>query len=62
MAGAHGSATDPSALQTLVQGIQGETDVHEAEHSGFKDGRHSEEWLSRQFGMTEPSLPPHWQE
>lgn len=60
MAGAHGSALDASALEPLTQAIQGETDVHEAEHSGFKDGRHSEEWLSGRFGMSEPSLPPHW--
>ena len=60
MAGSHGSALDASALQPLVDGIQGAIDVHEAEHSGYRDGRHSEEWLSRQFGMSEPSLPPHW--
>ena len=61
MAGSHGSALDASALLPLVDGIQGAIDVHEAEHSGYRDGRHSEEWLSRQFGMSEPSLPPHWQ-
>ena len=60
MAGAHGSALDASALSSLIGDIPGETDVHEAEHSGYRDGRFSEEWLSRQFGMSEPSLPPHW--
>ena len=61
MAGAHGSALSADTLATMIKTIPGNTDVHEAEHSGFKDGRHSEEWLSRQFGMAEPSLPPHWQ-
>ena len=60
MAGAHGSALDASALSSLIGDVPGETDVHEAEHSGYRDGRFSEEWLSRQFGMSEPSLPPHW--
>ena len=60
MAGADGSALDAAALGPLLQAMAGETEVHKAEHSGYKDGRHSEEWLSHQFGMFEPSLPPHW--
>ena len=62
MAGADGSALDAASLDPLVRAIGGATDVHAAEHSGYRDGRHSEEWLSRQFGMAEPSLPPHWQD
>ena len=61
MAGADGAALDTTALDPLTQSIRGATDVHKAEHSGYRDGRYSEEWLSRQFGMAEPSLPPHWQ-
>jgi len=60
MAGPHGSPLGASALSSLIGAISGDTDVHEAEHSGYRDGRHSEEWLSRQFGMPQPSLPPHW--
>ena len=60
MAGADGSALD-AALDPLVQSMPGETEVHKAEHSGYKDGRRNQEWLSRRFGMSEPSLPPHWQ-
>ena len=60
MAGADGSALD-AALDPLVQSMPGETEVHKAEHSGYKDGRRSQEWLSRRFGMSEPSLPPYWQ-
>ncbi len=60
MAGAHGSALDSASLDPLIQAMPGKADVHEAEHSGYRDGRFSEEWLSRQFGMSQPSLPPHW--
>lgn len=62
MAGADGSALDAAALDPLRQAIPGPTETHTSEHSGYKDGRYSEEWLSRQFGMAEPSLPPHWRE
>ncbi len=62
MAGADGSALDAAALDQMIRAMPGETDVHKAEHSGYRDGRHSEEWLSRQFGMSQPSLPPHWQD
>ena len=62
MAGAGGSALDAAALQPLISDIRGETTVHKAEHSGYRDGRHAEEWLTAQFGMTTPSLPPHWQD
>ena len=62
MAGADGSALDAATLQPLIGDIRGETTVHKAEHSGYRDGRYAEEWLSEQFGMAEPSLPPHWQD
>ena len=60
MAGADGSALDAAALAPLLQAMPGQVEVHTAEHSGYKDGRFSEEWLSRSFGMAEPSLPAHW--
>jgi cephalosporin-C deacetylase len=62
MAGADGSALDAATLQPLTGGMRGGTTVHKAEHSGYRDGRFAEEWLSEQFGMAEPSLPPHWQD
>ena len=61
MAGADGGALQASALEPLTESIRGETTVHKAEHSGYRDGLYAEDWLSRQFGMAEPSLPPHWQ-
>ena len=61
MADADGAARDAAALEPLTQAIRGDTTVHKAEHSGYRDGRYAEEWLSRQFGMAQPSLPPHWQ-
>ena len=38
---------------------QGE--VRGSEHSSYKDGLHTEEWITRQFGFSEPVLPEHWQ-
>ena len=61
MAGSAGDALDAAALAPLVRAIAGECAVHQSEHSGYKDGVYSEEWLTRQFGMPAPSLPPHWQ-
>ncbi len=60
MAGADGSSLDAAALAPLTEAMPGEVEVHKAEHSGYKDGRFSEEWLSRCFGMAEASLPAHW--
>ena len=61
MAEADSNSLDAAALDPLVQAIEGETLVHKSERSGFKDGVYSEEWLTRQFGLAAPSLPPHWQ-
>ena len=61
MAGADGAALDATALDPMVQAIMGDCQVHKSEHSGYKDGVYSEEWLTRQFGLPAPSLPPHWQ-
>ena len=61
MAEADGGPLDTAALAPLLQAIQGETQTHKSERSGFKDGVFSEEWLTGQFGLAAPSLPPHWQ-
>ena len=61
MAGADGAALDAAALDPMVQSIRGDCQVHKSEHSGYKDGVYSEEWLTREFGLPAPSLPPHWQ-
>ncbi len=61
MAGADGASLDAAALQPLVASLKGNCDVHESEHSGYRDGVFSEEWLTSQFGLAQPSLPPHWQ-
>ena len=61
MAGADGAALDATALDPMVQAIRGDCQVHKSEHSGYKDGVYSEEWLTREFGLPAPSLPPHWQ-
>ena len=47
-------------LETVVQSIRGVAQVHESEHSGYRDGVFAEVWLSEQLGMAKPSLPPHW--
>lgn len=47
-------------LEAVAQSIKGPAEVHESEHSGYKDGAFAEVWLSQRLGV-EPSLPPHWQ-
>ena len=61
MAGSDGAGLGADTLAPLVEALGGECQVHESEHSGFRDGVYSEEWLTRQFGLEAPSLPPHWQ-
>ena len=47
-------------LEAVAQAINGPAELHESEHSNYKDGAFAEVWLSERLGM-EPSLPPHWQ-
>lgn len=61
MAGSDGAALDAATLAPLAEALKGECQVHESEHSNFKDGVYGEEWLTQQFGLETPSLPPHWQ-
>ena len=62
VSGADGAALEAAALDPLVRAIGGEVEVYKSENSGFKDGVFIEEWLARQFGLSEPSLPPHWRD
>ena len=61
MADADGGALDAAALAPLAQSLAGGCEVYESQHSGYLDGVRNEEWLTRQFGLAAPSLPPHWQ-
>ena len=61
MAGSDGESLDEATLQPLVESVKGPCEVHKSQHSGYRDGVFSEEWLTRQFGLPGPSLPPHWQ-
>lgn len=36
-------------------------EVHESEHSHYRDGVFAEEWITRQFGFDESILSEHWQ-
>ena len=46
-------------LETVVQAISGPAQLHESEHSNYRDGAFAEVWLSERLGI-EPCLPPHW--
>ena len=60
MAEAGASPLGPAAMETVAGSIRSSTDVHESENSGYRDGAYSELWLSRELGVPEASLPPHW--
>lgn len=47
-------------LGPVADSIIGPTLLRESEHSNYRDGAFAEVWLSQQFGMPGPSLPPHW--
>jgi cephalosporin-C deacetylase-like acetyl esterase len=48
------------AAQPLADALAGSVDLHEGEHSRFKDGRFQEEWLARELGFADAIVPPHW--
>ena len=50
-----------ASLAPVAQAIGERAQVQESAHSGFKDGAFVETWLTEQLGVSEPSLPPHWQ-
>ena len=60
VSGSAGTALDAASLDPLIQAVGVETEVHKSENSGYKDGVFMEEWLTCQFGLADPSLPPHW--
>ena len=60
MAEAGASPLGPAAMEPVAGSIRSSTDVHESENSGYRDGAYSELWLSRELGVAEASLPPHW--
>ena len=55
--GANGVRAD--YLEVVAQSITGPAQLHESEHSNYRDGAFAEVWLSERMGI-EPSLPPHW--
>jgi cephalosporin-C deacetylase len=61
MTGGDATGLNADDIGLLAQAVNGESEVYESQHSGYKDGVYSEEWLTRQFGLEAPSLPPHWQ-
>ena len=61
MVGGDGDLLNSKILQPLVQALQGEVEVHKAEHSSYKDGLFQEQWITRQLGLEKPILPEHWQ-
>ena len=56
--GANGVSAD--YLEAVAQAINGPAEMHESEHSNYKDGAFAEVWLSERLAV-EPCLPPHWQ-
>ena len=61
MADSDGESLDAATLQPMVESLEGDCEVYKSQHSGYRDGVYSEEWLAGQFGLPGPSLPPHWQ-
>ncbi len=61
MAESPGGLMDGKGLQPLVEGMKARVEVHESEHSSYKDGLFSEVWVARQLGFKEAILPEHWQ-
>lgn len=60
MTGASGELLGPENLRPLIEALGERVTVHETEHSSYKDGKYSEEWLAREFGFEEAILPEHW--
>ena len=60
MTGAQGELLGPENLRPLIAALGDRVTVHETEHSSYKDGKYSEEWLAREFGFEGAILPEHW--
>ena len=52
---------DAETIAPLLESIDGNAELHDSEHSSYRDGLYIEEWITRQFGFSEPILPEHWQ-
>jgi cephalosporin-C deacetylase-like acetyl esterase len=48
------------AAQPLADALAGPVELHEGEHSRFKDGVFQEQWLSRELGFADAIVPAHW--
>ena len=61
MTGTYNTPIDGKTLEPLVGTLGGKVELHETEHSTYKDGLFTEEWLTRELGLSAPILPEHWQ-
>ena len=61
IAGADGELLDAEILDPLVQSLSADVDLYRTQHSSYKDNVYIEEWVTQQFGLAAPILPPHWQ-
>ncbi len=41
--------------------LLGQGEVRASQHSSYKDGLDTEQWITRHMGFSEPVLPEHWQ-
>ena len=60
MGDADGELFDYDALKPLLDAFSGKTTLHKGEHSSYKDGLFSEQWMTSQFDLAKPILPEHW--
>ena len=57
---ADGELFDYDALKPLLDAFSGKPTLHKGEHSSYKDGLFSEQWMTSQFDLAKPILPEHW--
>ena len=59
-AGLAGAMTG-GVLASLGELLGGAGEVRGSQHSSYKDGLDTEQWIARHTGFSEPVLPEHWQ-
>ena len=59
--GSDGELLDREALEPLLEALGERVEFSQTEHSGYKDGLITEEWVTQQLGLEQPILPEHWQ-
>ena len=59
--GADGELLDKQSLEPLLQTLGERAEFRQIEHSAYKDGLFTEEWLTEQLGLAQPVPPEHWQ-